>query len=160
MNQPDFTICSPLLSPPSPLPINYVFMYRLQTLPLPILMDGQMKEAGGGGIPSRLRFPSSTYSFCRNLASPFALSHPPLTPSLTSLTIMSSSSLTLPCRLALHRNGRKRERGKGCDCPPFHLPRLQEQIIGFCLRIEGNCSLHSVPSKCMILTPCSLLALK
>ena len=40
--------------------------------------------------------------------------------------------------------GRERE-GESLWLAPFHLSRLKDQVIGFCLRIEDNCSLYSAP---------------
>lgn len=119
MNQPDFTSCSSLLSPPLT-----TCLYLSPSNTPSFHCDGWMDERGrrgrrkptprgsGSPLPPPFFLPQSC-----NLTSPRALSHPPLAPSLPSLTIMSSPSLALPSRLALHRNGRK-GREKGCDWPP------------------------------------------
>lgn len=105
--------------------------------------DGQTDEGGGGG-----KWSLAQVSFFHLLFSVTTL-QPCLTPLILlvpSLTIMSSASLALPSRLALHRNGEtEREREIEDVTGPLHLSRLQDQIIGFCLRIEDNCSLHSAP---------------
>ena len=137
------TSCSTLPSPP-PLTPNMSLFIAFKRSPFSLWWsDGWRTEEEAG--PSRLRFPSATSFFLP----PCALSHPPLAPSSPSLTIMSSSSLALPdwpCAGMAAKRGRKREReGESLWLAPFHLSRLKDQVIGFCLRIEDNCSLYSAP---------------
>lgn len=140
----------------SPLSELHAFIYRSQLPLFPIVMDGWMKEGGGGGNqPLEAQVSSLSPSFFLQSHLTLCPLSPFLAPSLPSLTIMSPSSPALPSRLALHRNGR--ERRETVWLAPVHLLWLLDQIIRFCLRIEDNCSLYSVPSKCMILTPRSQL---
>lgn len=160
MNQPDFTSCSSLLSPP------LTCLYLSPSNTPSFHCDGWMDERGRRGrrkpTPRGSGSPLPPPFFSATILQPH-LTPCPLSPSPCPFLALSHHyvlTLTRPAlQIGFAQEWQERERER-MWLAPFHLPRLQDQIIGFCLRIEDNCSLYSVPSKCMILTPRSPLALK
>lgn len=95
--------------------------------PFPIVMNGKTKEGGGGDSG----FPLPPHSLCSHLCGPSQ----PLVPRPRPLS---------PLRhLVLHWNGGPEREGWRTWASPVHLSWLQDQIIGFCVRIADNCALYA-----------------
>ena len=81
---------------------------------------------------------TSSTCYCYHKPSPRGLSHPLVT--LSVLLIMSPSSLCClagSCCTEIAARGDKRGT---MAAPPFHLPQLQDQMVGLCVSIWGKCS--------------------
>lgn len=109
--------------------------------------DGWMDEGKGGGSRP-LQAQVSLRHLLLSTTSPhpapsLALPLPPPRP-LSPLCPRPRS----PIQIGFAQEWPPRERGRvreGLRLAPFHLSRLKDQVIGFCLRIEDNCSLYSAP---------------
>lgn len=163
LNWPPLSSCPP----PPPLPTDYMSLsiaFKRSLFPLWWMdrwrREGEREETS----PSRLRFPSSTSFFLPqrcNLASPCALSHPPLAPSSPSLTmhVLTLARPALQTGFAQEWQQREREREREAvtgPLPSVATPGSNNSILSE-KRIIAVCIL--LP-KCMILTPRSPLALQ